>query len=683
MEASYHTMTSRKTEPSLGGKRAPRPKSELASYGAALDIRLPGDGGELREARANALAAGTPRDSAAPSLKNGVNVILQTLKNLPDAPGCYRMLDAGENAIYIGMAKNLRKRVAAYARPDKQTNRIARMISLVRYVEIIETETEIHALLLETNLIKRLEPKFNVLLRDDKSYPYILIATGHDFPRLMRHRGAHTAPGHYFGPFAGVGAVRNSLAALERAFLLRSCSDSVFSARSRPCLLYDLKRCSAPCVGKITREDYDGLVRQTRQTLAGSDALIRERLTRDMRRASDAQDFETAARLRDRLRALAAITADQAVNLSQGDDADLFACAQNGTRTCIQVFFFRGGRNYGNRAFFPSGCDELSEGRILADFVALFYAKAPPPPLVLTNAEPDDAALLAEALSQRAGHAVRVRVPERGAKRRAMEHAVHNAAAALTRRLAGENSEEFLRALADILGLDGAIERVEVFDNSHLRGSFPYGAMVVATADGFRRRDYRKFRIQSAASSEDDLAMMREVLTRRLAHIRDGDSDRPDLWVIDGGRNQLAVAREVLGGGDGDSDGDGGGDIEGPALLAIAKGPGRDPKFDRVFVVGRDAPLDLSENVPVLHYIQRLRDEAHRFAVSSHRRGRAKAQLRSRLDDIPGVGVKRRHALLHHFGDVRAISRASVKDLTRVGGISAGLARQIHDSLRD
>ena len=394
MGASKPERAARRADLHQGGRRAPRPAEEMASYGAALEVNLKA---ELRESRRPLLrkesapaTEASEEESRVPavSLKRGVAVIEGVLRSLPEAPGCYRMLGAEGEALYVGMARNLRKRVAAYTRPERQPHRIARMVSLVRSMEIVETATEVEALLLETNLIKRLEPKFNVLLRDDKSYPYILIHRGHEFPRLMRHRGARKAEGHYFGPFASVGSVRNSLAALERGFLLRSCSDSVFANRSRPCLLYDLKRCSAPCTGKISAQDYAGLVEQARRTLDGDDKPIRERLLAEMRTASEAQEYERAARLRDRLRGLAAITTDQAINLAEAADADLFALARSGAHACVQVFFFRGGRNYGNRAFFPRGCEDLSDARLLASFIPLFYAKAPPPPEVLASAPP-------------------------------------------------------------------------------------------------------------------------------------------------------------------------------------------------------------------------------------------------------------------------------------------------------
>ena len=540
-------------------------------------------------------------------------------------------------------------------------------------------------MLLETNLIKRLEPRYNVLLRDDKSFPYILITQNHEFPRLMRHRGAQTQAGNYFGPFAGVGSVRHTLGALERAFLLRTCSDSVFANRSRPCLLFHMNRCAAPCVGKIDKQDYEALVQQARDTLTGNDQKIRASINREMEEASAGQEYERAGRLRDRLRALASITSEQSVNLEPVDNADLFALAKSGERVCVQVFFFRGGRNYGNRACFPRGTEGMDEAQILSETIALFYEKVPPPPQVLVSHEPSNRDLLEQALSARAERAVRVHRPQRGVRVKALAHALHNAEAALLRRLAGSGGERFLRELAETLGLEEVPQRVEVFDNSHLRGTFPYGAMIVADKSGFVRNAYRKFRIRDGASSEDDYTMMREVLTRRLHRLMEEEKAEeekatsgkldtaPDLWILDGGRGQLSIAEQVLGEFGRD-------DI---SLLAVAKGPRRNAGEERLFVPEQSQPIALAKDSQTLHFIQRLRDEAHRYVIGSHRKGRGKEQLRSRLDAVPGVGAKRRQALLRHFGDAQAVARASAPDLARVPGISETLARQILASLRD
>ena len=719
----------RRQDLSQGGRRAPRPQDEIAAYGKALELQVGRT--ELKEKRSaiggvvsevvvqervaksteeknieeknteeknieakNTREKGEERgedtakekaeekstSNTRANLKQGLQVITDTLATLSDSPGCYRMLDAAGKPLYVGMARNLRRRVAAYTKPERQPQRIARMISLTRAMEIVETATEVEALLLETNLIKRLEPRYNVLLRDDKSFPYILITQNHEFPRLMRHRGVQTQAGNYFGPFAGVGSVRHTLGALERAFLLRTCSDSVFANRSRPCLLFHMHRCAAPCVGKIDREDYESLVQQARDTLTGDDKKIRSSITREMEQAAQQQEYERAARLRDRLRALATITGEQNVNLDPLDNADLFALAKSGERVCVQVFFFRGGRNYGNRACFPRGTEGMDEAQILSETIALFYEKIPPPPQILVSHKPNDCDLLEQALSARAERTVRVHRPQRGVRARALAHALHNAEAALLRRLAGSGGERFLAALGETLGLEEAPQRVEVFDNSHLRGTFPYGAMIVADKSGFARSSYRKFRIRDTTSGEDDYTMMREVLTRRLHRLAeeeksaDGEAvNAPDLWILDGGRGQLSIAEQVLAEYQRD-------DI---ALLAVAKGPHRNAGEERLFVPGQSQAILLPKDSETLHYIQRLRDEAHRYVIGSHRKGRGKEQLRSRLDSVPGVGAKRRQALLRHFGDAQAVARASVPDIARVSGISETLARQILASLRD
>jgi len=624
-------------------------------------------------------AAHDPEAPSGATLKAGIAALSRAVKTLPGTPGVYRMLDAKGEVLYVGKAKNLKRRVTSYTQVSRLPRRLQRMVAATVGLEVVTTHTEAEALLLEGNLIKRFMPRYNVLLRDDKSFPYILITADHDYAQIAKHRGARNRPGAYFGPFASAGAVNRTVAALEKAFLLRSCSDTVFATRTRPCLMFQIKRCSAPCVGRIDKATYAELVAEARGFLTGRSHDIQQRLADAMQAAADRMDFESAAVYRDRIRALTQIQSRQDINVRGIEDADVIAAHQDCGQTCIQVFFFRAGCNYGNRAYYPSHDKTLEAGEVLAAFVAQFYENKPVPELVLLSHRPADAALLAEALSVRAGRKVTLASPQRGDKRKLVEHAQANAREALARRLAESGTQRrLLEGLAATLGLDGAPERIEVYDNSHTRGTEPYGAMIVAGPEGFVRNGYRKFRIRTALpdgerSPGDDYAMMREVLTRRFARAIKEDPNRggrdwPDLILVDGGRGQLSAARESLvelG-------------LEDLAVAAVAKGPQRNAGRERIFL-GDRPPLLLEPRDPVLYFLQRLRDEAHRFAIGSHRTGRGKARLRSTLDDVPGIGAKRKKALLHRFGSALAVARAGLSDLEAVEGISKVVARRIYD----
>jgi excinuclease ABC subunit C len=652
----------------------------------------------------------TPRPSAAGSLAAGIQVIETTVKTLPTSPGVYRMINAAGDVLYVGKAKHLKKRVASYASPSRLSIRLARMVAATVTMEFVTTHTEAEALLLEANLIKRFHPRYNILLRDDKSFPSIHLTSGHSYPRVVKHRGARKAAGDYFGPFASAGAVNQSLTVLEQAFLLRSCSDSVFDGRTRPCLLYQIKRCSAPCVDHIGKTDYDALVDQARTFLSGGSRDIQNQLAADMQTASDALEFEVAAQLRDRIGALTRIQARQDVNLPGIEEADVIAAHQAGGNTCIQVFFFRGGRNNGNCAYYPSHSRDEDAAQVLAAFIAQFYDNKPPPRLVLLSHRIVDQALMAEALGVRAGRKVAVRRPERGDKRALIDHALRNAREGLSRRLAhGATHRRLLEDLGRLLAIDPAPERIEVFDNSHISGSQAVGAMIVAGPDGLEKKSYRKFTIRQSepppgkeepsrskgeaggdatdegtdaeAASEaapgpapaDDYAMMRQVLGRRYGRVVKEDPDRsrgqwPDLVLIDGGLGHLNVALEVfadLGIGD-------------LPVAAIAKGPDRNAGRERIFLPGRE-PIQLQPRDSVLYFLQRLRDEAHRFVIGAHRGKRRSNLTKSSLDDIPGIGAKRKKALLHHFGSARGTAEAGRTDLEEVDGISRATANKIYD----
>ena len=618
----------------------------------------------------------------------GAALIGDHVTRLPGKPGVYRMLGEEGDVLYVGKARNLKNRVSNYAKAGGHSNRIMRMISQTRAMEFVVTETETEALLLEANLIKQLKPRYNVLFRDDKSFPFILIAADHAFPQIVKHRGAQKRPGAYYGPFASAGAVNRTLNTLEKAFLLRSCTDSVFESRTRPCLLHQIKRCSAPCVGLISDADYGQLVSEAKKFLSGDNAAVQQALSKEMDEASQALDFERAARLRDRIRALTYVQGSQDINAAIVTEADVFAIHAEGGQACIQVFFFRAGQNWGNHAFFPKHDKEEEPADILDAFLAQFYDGREAPALILVNVEPPQAALLAEALTLRAGRKITVHCPQRGEKRDIVNAAAMNAREALSRRMAESASQlKSLERLAEALELDSPPQRIEVYDNSHIQGSNAVGAMIVAGPDGFEKNQYRKFNIKSSAVEPgDDYGMMREVLTRRFARLQkeEDGSAAPDLLIIDGGEGQLKVALDVMR----EAGFDPG--TEGPALISVAKPRREDERGKRsadrtagaigeqIFTPGR-TPFLLPPRDPALFFIQRLRDEAHRFAIGAHRAKRKKALSANPIDDIPGVGAARKRALLHHFGSAKAIARAKAEDLEAVEGVSAALAQRIYD----
>lgn len=604
----------------------------------------------------------------------GKAVIERHLKTLPGTPGVYRMINADGEALYIGKAKNLKKRVASYTNTARLSTRLLRMIAQTASMEFVTTHTEAEALLLEANLIKRLRPRYNILLRDDKSFPSILVTADHAFPRVLKHRGAERRKGDYFGPFASAGAVNQTLAVLQRAFLLRTCSDSVFAGRSRACLLFQIKRCAAPCVGRVSEADYGALVDQARAFLRGESRKIQQRLAADMQAASDALEYEKAAEIRDRIEALTRVQAHQDINLSGIGDADVIAAYQDGGQTCVQVFFFRGSRNFGNRAYFPSHARDADVESVLEAFIAQFYQNKTPPARVLLSHRLPNQSLVADALTVGARRKVRAETPVRGNKKKLIDHAANNAREALARRLGESASQrQLLEGLAQALDLEAPPRRIEIYDNSHVSGNKAVGAMVVAGADGPVKNAYRKFTIKGKIAPGDDYAMMREVLTRRFTRVLKEDPDRneenwPDLVLIDGGAGQLGVALEVfaeLG-------------IDDLAVAGISKGPDRNAGRERIHLPGRD-PFMLEPRDPVLYYLQRLRDEAHRFAIGAHRAKRSKALSKSTLDEIPGVGARRKKALLHHFGSARAVGEAGRADLAAAPGINRATADRIYD----
>jgi excinuclease ABC subunit C len=611
--------------------------------------------------------------------ETGAPVIARHAKTAPAGPGVYRMIDAAGEVLYVGKARHLKKRVQSYARAAGHNNRIARMIADTASMEFVTTATEIEALLLEANLIKRLMPRFNVVLRDDKSFPFILIARDHPVPQILKHRGARNRKGDYFGPFASAGAVGRTINTLQRAFLLRSCSDPYFESRVRPCLLFQIKRCSGPCTGEISVEDYGALVDEALRFLTGESDEVKRRLHALMDEASLKQDYERAASFRDRLTALSHIQSRQGINPHTLKEADVFAAHQDAGQTCIQVFFFRTGNNWGNRAYFPRADKSVPVEEVLESFVAQFYDDKPPPKLVLLSQDIASRRLLAEALSLRAGHNIGVTRPVRGEKRELMEHALANAREALARRLAESSSQAAILArLAELFDLDEAPERIEVYDNSHISGANPVGAMIVAGPDGFIKGQYRKFNMRSEdLAPGDDYAMMREMLTRRFSKLAKEKGElngwaAPDLVLIDGGPGQLGAAYAVL-------DELGLSDIR---VAAVAKGPDRNAGRERIYLRGKE-PLLFEPRDPVLYCIQRFRDEAHRFAIGAHRARRKKAITASPLDEVPGIGPSRKRALLQHFGSAKAVSRAGIADLEAVGGISAQMARAIYDHFHE
>jgi excinuclease ABC subunit C len=669
---------------------------------------LPPDAPTTPDKPAFALEDAVPVDGA---IASGVGVIRGVLRTLPTSPGVYRMLNAAGDALYVGKARNLRNRVANYTNLTQLSNRLRRMVAETARMEVVTTHTEVEALLLESNLIKTLMPRYNVLLRDDKSFPYIRLTSDHAYPQLAKHRGARTAGGEYFGPFASAGSVNRTITALHRAFLLRSCADTVFATRTRPCLQYQIKRCSAPCVGRIDKTDYALLVDEARDFLTGRSNEINQRLVARMTEAAEALDYETAALVRNRIRALAQVQAHQDINVDGILDADVIAAHQEGGQTSIQVFFFRSGQNWGNRAYFPTHDKQLGVEDVLTAFVGQFYANKPPPRLLLTSHPLAEQDLVAEALSVTAGARVQILQPQRGDKRKLLDHALTNAREALGRRLAESASQRrLLDGVATALGLATPPNRIEIYDNSHIQGSFAIGAMVVAGPDGLMKNAYRKFNIRGAGSPSrqspigsssasigaedvpveaaaldaaeaeltrltpgDDYGMMREVLQRRFIRAlkEDPEGDRgswPDLIVIDGGAGQLGIACEVLAelG------------IEDLDVVAIAKGPDRNAGRERFFMPGRP-PFSLEPKDPVLYFLQRLRDEAHRFAIGTHRAKRQKAIHTSPLDEVPGIGASRKKALLHHFGSARSVARAGLTDLEQVPGINRTVAKRIYE----
>jgi excinuclease ABC subunit C len=621
---------------------------------------------------------------AAGPLAIGHAAIENAVRLAPTSPGVYRMLNASSDVLYVGKAKNVRKRLASYARVSApQPARIQRMIAATVSVEIISTATETEALLLEANLIKQLRPRFNVQLRDDKSFPYILITGDHWAPQILKHRGAQTRAGHYFGPFASAGAVNRTITALQRAFLIRSCTDAFFESRTRPCLLYQIRRCSGPCTGEIDFPGYTELVREAKDFLSGRSRLVKQELAAEMEKASAALEFETAALYRDRLAALSAIQSQQGINPRTVEEADVFAIHQEGGYSCVEVFFFRTGQNWGNRAYFPRAEKSFTPEEVLASFLAQFYDDKSPPRLILLSHAIEESDLMASALSIKAGFKVDVLTPRRGEKKELVAHALINAREALGRKLAETATQgRLLQGLVTTLGLPHPPRRIEVYDNSHIQGTNAVGAMIVAGPDGFIKNQYRKFNIKSEGLTPgDDYAMMREVLQRRFRRLATAASEsegsraeddafpqRPDLVIIDGGRGQLNAAREILGqlG------------LSQVSLLAVAKGPDRDAGRETLFMSGHDA-IKLEPRDPVLYFIQRLRDEAHRFVIGSHRKLRKKDIREAGLQEIPGIGPSRKRALLLHFGTLKEIERASIADLGKVPGVSAESARKIFE----
>ena len=626
----------------------------------------------------------SPEFASEGTLAIGRAAIERAVKLAPTSPGVYRMLNAANDVLYVGKAKSVKKRLASYARPTGQVARIARMIAATVNVEMVSTATETEALLLEANLIKQLRPRFNVQLRDDKSFPYILITGDHWAPQIVKHRGAQTRPGRYFGPFASVGAVNRTITALQRAFLVRSCTDSFFESRTRPCLLYQIKRCSGPCTGEIDFPGYTELVREANEFLSGRSRLVKQQLAGEMEKASHELEFERAALYRDRLAALSAIQSQQGINPRTVEEADVFAIHQEGGYSCVEVFFFRTGQNWGNRAYFPRADKAMPPEEVLGSFLAQFYDDKPPPKLILLSHRVEDQDLLSDALCVKAGYKVEISTPQRGEKKELVAHALTNAREALGRKLADTATQtRLLQGLSTALGLPRVPKRIEVYDNSHIQGTNAVGAMIVAGPEGFLKNQYRKFNIKSEGLAPgDDYGMMREVLERRFKRLinsaadgkkPDKESDDavpqwPDLVIIDGGQGQLNAAREIFTALN----------LTDVSLIAVAKGPDRDAGRETLFMPDRPS-IKLEPRDPVLYFIQRLRDEAHRFVIGSHRKLRKKDIREAGLQEIPGIGPSRKRALLHHFGTLKEIERASVADLGKVPGVSAESARKIFD----
>ncbi len=641
-------------------------------------------------------------DTPSAPAKRGPEVIADYVKRLPNKPGVYRMIDAEGTVLYVGKARNLKKRVTNYTRLAGLSNRIVRMIQATVSMEFVTCRTETEALLLEANLIKRLRPRFNVLLRDDKSFPYILIAEDHPAPQILKHRGAHKRKGAYFGPFASAGAVNRTINALQKAFLIRSCTDAVYESRTRPCLLHQIKRCAAPCTGEITPDDYADLVREAKAFLSGKSGRVTAELGAAMEAASERLDFEQAAVYRDRLSALSHVQSHQGINPHTLEEADVFAVYQDGGQTVIEVFFFRTGQNWGNKAYFPKADKGLAADAVLESFLAQFYDDKPCPRLILLSEDFGERELLAEALTEKTGRKVEIAIPRRGEKKELVEHALSNAREALGRRLSESASQHrLLEGLAEAFGLEAPPRRIEIYDNSHIMGTNAIGGMVVAGPEGFVKGQYRKFNIRSTdITPGDDYGMMREVMQRRFSRLlkengprpdsatggatesdeAEGEDDEtageigswPDLLLIDGGRGQLRAVQETLAelG------------ITDLPLVGVAKGPDRNAGRETFHIPGRDMFM-LPMRDPVLYYIQRLRDEAHRFAIGSHRARRKKEMAKNPLDDVAGIGPTRKRALLKHFGTAKAVSRAGVEDLQAVAGISEAMAEAIYDHFHE
>ncbi|PSJ61217.1 excinuclease ABC subunit UvrC [Pseudaminobacter soli (ex Li et al. 2025)] len=622
--------------------------------------------------------------------KVGAEVIQELVKRLPNAPGVYRMMNGSGDVLYVGKARNLKKRVTQYAQGRFHTNRIGRMVRETATMEFVVTRTEIEALLLEANLIKRLRPRFNVLLRDDKSFPYIMLTGDHPSPGIFKHRGARSRKGDYFGPFASAGAVGRTINSLQRAFLLRTCTDSVFETRTRPCLLYQIKRCSGPCTGEISKEDYAELVTEAKDFLSGRSQKVKTEISTAMQEAAEELDFERAAIYRDRLAALSHVQSHQGINPQSVEEADVFAIHQEGGQVCIQVFFFRTGQNWGNRAYFPKTDPAMEAGEIMGSFLAQFYDDKPCPRLILLSHDVEEHELLTEALATRAGHKVTITVPQRGEKKDIVDHAVQNAREALGRRLAETSTQARLMAgMVETFGLEKPPVRIEVYDNSHIMGTNAVGAMIVAGPEGFVKNQYRKFNIRSTdITPGDDFGMMREVMTRRFSRLikEHGEEDGadasvddgsfpawPDVILIDGGQGQMTAVRQILA------------DLgveDRVVAIGVAKGVDRDAGRERFFVKGRES-FTLPVRDPVLYFVQRLRDEAHRFAIGSHRARRKKEMTRNPLDEISGIGPGRKRALLLAFGTAKAVSRAAVEDLMAVDGISESIARTVYNHFHE
>ena len=616
------------------------------------------------------------RGAEQPDLDKGVAAIREVWKTLPSRPGVYRMQDARGDVLYVGKARTLKSRVTSYTQVARLPKRLQRMVAQTRSMTIVTTRTEAEALLLEAQLIKRFRPPYNVLLRDDKSFPFILLREDHEFPRIQKHRGARRIKGQYYGPFASAGSVTRTLNALQKLFLLRSCSDSYFENRSRPCLLYQIKRCSAPCVGRIGEQDYGDLVEDAKSFLAGKSTNVQGRLSKLMAQAAEKQDYELAAVYRDRLRALTYIQGSQTVHAEGLGDADVFALACKAGSVSIQAFFIRGGQNWGHRAFFPAHTNDVPEAEVLSSFLVQFYEDMPPPKRILVDRELTDRQLLEEALSERAERRIAIEQPQRGSRRKLMEQARRNAEEALERRLAETTTQgKILRELADTFELTDVPKRIEVYDNSHIMGTNATGAMIVAGPEGFRKNCYRKFNsTRPETQPGDDFAMMREVLERRFARLEKEDPDRqsgewPDLLLIDGGKGQLSSVCEVM-----EDMG-----VHDVPVVGVAKGPHHGREGREVFHLPGGRELTLAPNSALLFYLQRLRDEAHRFAIGTHRAKRAKSLTTSTLDEVPGIGPNRKRALLMHFGTARAVKGAALDDLEKAPGISKAMARQLYD----